>query len=331
MGDGGEGADLTRRSGGRASSALGARLLEAFLAALTGCANRVSIDRVLAIGSSVGRLWVRLGLPRSARVRAQLARAFPEFSEQRLDRTSLGVFEHLGRSLAELIVLRSQHREVLLGRVEVEGLEHLTAAEAASEGKGVLVVSAHYGNWELAGVRVATLGIPLSAVFRGLAHPVLDAALLSIRRGAGFSPIDYQQIRTGRAGIALVRALKAGRKVLVLLDQNAPRDEGVFVPFFGRPACVRTGPLQLAMRAGAPILVAFTHRNPIGGGHRVRMHAPIWVASDSETGPEALRSCVEKITALIESEIRKDPTQWIWTHGRWRTQPDEAGNATPGR
>jgi KDO2-lipid IV(A) lauroyltransferase len=160
---------------------------------------------------------------------------------------------------------------------------------------------------------------------------VLDAAVLSIRSGAGSAPIDYQQIRMGRAGIALVRALKAGRKVVVLLDQNAAREEGVFVPFFGRPACVRKGPLQLAMRAGAPILVAFQHRNSIGGGHLVRIHAPVWVASDSGTGPDAVRSCAEKITALIESEIRKDPTQWIWTHGRWRTQPDEAENATPGR
>jgi KDO2-lipid IV(A) lauroyltransferase len=331
MGDGGEDEGLRRHSRRERSAAVSARLLKGLLAVLTEFANRMSIGRVVAIGSSVGRIWARLGLPRTARVRAQLAEAFPEFSEQRLDRTTVGVFEHFGRSLAELIALRGQHREALLGRVEVEGLEHFAAAEAASEGKGALVVSAHCGNWELGGLRVATLGIPLAAVFRGLSHPVLDAALLSIRTGAGSAPVDYQQIRMGRAGISLVRALKAGRKVVVLLDQNAPREEGVFVPFFGRRACVRTGPLKLAMRAGAPILVACSHRNSIGGGHRLRIHAPVWVPSDSGTGPDAVRPCAEKITALIEAEIREDPTQWIWTHRRWRTQPDEAEKAIPGR
>jgi KDO2-lipid IV(A) lauroyltransferase len=324
MGDAGEGAGLVGQLRASASSALGARLVEILLAALTVCANRLSIDRVVAIGASVGRGWVRLRLARTARVRAQLAEAFPELSEQRLDRVSLGVFEHFGRSLAELIALRGQHRETLLGRVEVEGLEHFVAAEAASQGKGALIVSAHYGNWELGGLRVATLGIPLAAVFRGLSHPVLDAALLSIRSGAGSAPADYEQIRTGRAGIALVRALKAGRKVVVLLDQNAPRDEGVFVSFFGRPACVRTGPLKLAIRAGAPILVACSRRNSTGRGHRLRIHAPVWVPLDSGTGPDAVRSCAEKVTALIEAEIREDPTQWIWTHRRWRTQPEAA-------
>lgn len=330
MGDAGEGADLVGQSRGSVASTLGARLVEVLLAALTGCANRLSIDRVVAIGASVGRGWVRFGLPRTARVRAQLAEAFPEISEQRLDRISLGVFEHFGRSLAELIALRGRHREAMIGRIEVEGLEHFAAAEAASQGKGALVVSAHCGNWELGGVRVASLGIPLAAVFRGLDHPVLDAALLSIRRGAGSAPADYQQIRMGRAGLALVRALKAGRKVVVLLDQNASREEGVFVPFFGRPACVRTGPLKLAMRAGAPILVACSRRNSTGGGHRLRIHAPVWVPTDSGMGNAAVRSCAERVTALIEAEIREDPTQWIWTHRRWRTQPDEAERAVQG-
>lgn len=316
--------DEQAKRGGYAQSAsrCGGRLLVWLLSGLTGLANRFSIERVIAVGAGIGRLWYRLGLPRTDRVRRQLERSFPGESKQHLDTTALGVFEHLGRSLAELIILRGRHREVLLAGIEVEGIENLERAEDVSDGGGLLVVSAHYGNWELAGIYMATLGIPVSAIFRGFAHPVLDEALSSLRRSDGSASVDYEQIRMGRAAIALARALKAGRKALVLLDQNARRDEGCFVPFFGRPACVRTGPLQLARRVGTPIVPAFIRRDVNGvGRHRIRIHPPLWIEAEARGEEASIESCAAQLTAIIESEIREDPTQWIWTHGRWRTQP----------
>jgi KDO2-lipid IV(A) lauroyltransferase len=317
------------------------------LAGLTRCAEASSIESVVARGAFVGRRWAQFGLPRTRRVREQLSRAFPEIPEAERERWVGGVFEHFGRSLAELILLRGRHRETLLARVEVQGLDHLEAAEAQSATGGVLLVSAHYGNWELGGVRVASLGVRLSAVFRGLARPVLDTALKEIRSAPGDPWVDYQPIRMGRAGLGVVRALKGGRKILVLLDQDAHREPGFFVSFFGRPARVRTGPLRLARRRGIPIVPVFIRRDAETGRHRIRIHpallqdespAAALDAGVEESGrtnpgrasdPAWLAATAQRITALIEAEIREDPTQWIWTHRRWRSQPHPSETPPP--
>jgi len=263
-------------------------------------------------------------MPRTRRVEEQLREAFPERPRRDIDAWTLGVFEHFGRSLAELILLSGRHRTALIESVETDGFEHFIEAEKASLSGGVLVVTAHYGNWELAGVSIARRGIPISAIFRGLDNPVLDEALLKMRRDDAFAPVDYEQIRVGRAGLGLVRSLKAGRKAFVLLDQNARREEGVFVSFFGRPACVRTGAVRVAMRLGIPILPAFIRRNPSGQGHRITIHPALPLERDSgEADGGSLNRHLADLTAFIEAEIRKDPTQWIWTHRRWRTEPRE--------
>jgi KDO2-lipid IV(A) lauroyltransferase len=304
-------------------------LLENLLAVSTWLAGVSSIDAVVRLGAGVGRAWVRLHLPRVARVRQQLERAFPEPSPATLDTWTADVFANFGRSLAELILLRGRHRQALLDRVRVAGLEHLEAAERGSAAGGVLVVTAHYGNWELAGVKIASLGIPLSAIYRGLSVPVLDRALASIRSGDERAPLDYEQIKMGNAGLRLVRTLEAGRKVLVLLDQNARREEGVFVRFFGRPASVRTGPVRLATERGFSVLPAFICRDANGLDHRIQIHPPLNLERGAGDGEEIERRNLARISAEIEAQIRRDPGQWIWTHRRWRTQPIAEDRASP--
>jgi KDO2-lipid IV(A) lauroyltransferase len=129
------------------------------------------------------------------------------------------------------------------------------------------------------------------------------------------------QIPMGRAGIPVVRALKAGHKVIVLLDQDARREEGVFVSFFGRSASTRYGAISLAMGRGVPILSAFVRRDPDGRIHRVRIQPVLELEPGSSDDEEVLRRNVQQVTAVIEREIRACPGQWIWTHRRWRTQP----------
>lgn len=308
----------------RGARSLGDRMVAGGLFVATACAGRVSLPRVLGFGAAVGRGWARLGLPRTRRVRAQLARALPETPEAELDRLTSGVFEHLGLGLAELVALRGRHRGALVDAIEVAGLGRLAAAEAASSTRGVLIVSAHLGNWELAGIRMAELGIAVSAVFRGFERRALDEGLLAIRRAGSPESAEYEQLRMGSAGLGLLRALRQGRKAIVLLDQNARRDEGLFVPFFGRPACVRTGPLQVALRAGVPILTAFARRDPATWVHEIEIEPALSIDRSAADG--GLAAAAEQITARIEARIRRQPTQWIWTHRRWRTRPiDEAG------
>jgi KDO2-lipid IV(A) lauroyltransferase len=294
---------------------------------LTFVFERVSIDRVVALGASFGRTWYRLGGPRTGRVRAQLEVAFPEQNVKRRESWTREVFVHLGRGLVELVLLRGRHRAALLGRVQVEGLENVEAAARQTPSGGALIVTAHCGNWELACAKIAEIGIPVSVVYRELSPPALDQAIHELRGVASEGPngtVVLDQIPMGRAGIPVVRALKAGHKVVVLLDQDARREEGVFVSFFGRSASTRYGPILLAMQQGVPVLVAFVRRDPDGRTHRIRIQPALQLEPGSSDDEGVLRRNVQRVTAVIEKEIRASPDQWIWTHRRWKTQPSRS-------
>ena len=302
----------------------GGRVLIGLLSLLTFAFGRLSLDRGVRIGAFVGRMWDWVGAPRTRRVREQLAAAMPDEGFERREGWAREVFIHLGRGLAELVLLSGRRRDELLERVEIEGLEYVAAAERESATGGVVMVTAHYGNWELACAKVSALGIPISVVYRALRQPLLDQLLRGIRgagQPSGGTSTVVEQIPMGRAGIRFVRALEAGRKVLVLLDQDARREEGVFVSFFGRPACTRGGPLALASLRGVPVLPAFIRRSPDGRTHRLQIQPALQLEPGSSDDEEVLRRNVQRVTAVIEKEIRESPGQWIWTHRRWRTQP----------
>ena len=314
-----------------------ARVVNAVLvAALSGSirlAEWVGVERTLRFGASFGRGWRALGGPRTGRVRAQLAASFPEADPSQRRVWEKEVFAHLGQGLAELILMLGRHREEMLSSLDVVGLEHLDRALRESGGKGAVVIGPHLGNWELGAAKLADLGIPVSAVYRGLKQPALERAVLAIRAGASDgAPRDashepIQQIAMGRrAGVQFVRALEAGRNVLVLLDQHARREEGMWVDFFGRPASTRFGPLKLAARTGAPVLLAFARREADGRKHRLTIHPPLQLEPGASDDEDVLRRNLQRVTHGIEKEIRATPGQWIWTHRRWRSQPEAEGS-----
>lgn len=314
---------------------LGDRLTEAVLTFVLGAGIRVceaiGVERSLRCGEALGFGWRAVGAPRTRRVREQLAAAFPEASASQRERWHAEVFTHLGLGLAELLLLLGRHRPRLLERMRVEGLEHLERARTEAEGRGVIVIGPHLGNWELAAARFGSLGVPIAVVHRARRQRVLDRALRRVRNvhereGAAPDarlPEAVQSIALGpRAGFQFVRALGAGRSVLVLLDQRARRGEGLVVPFFGRPAETRSAPLKLADRLGAPVLIACARRDPDRRGHRLLITAPLQLEAGASDDEEVLRRNLERVTAALESEIRASPGQWIWTHRRWRIRPD---------
>lgn len=337
-GAGGEGSNREPSGAGKTGGVTSAdsfrsRLLFGLIDGLTWLVGRIPLATSAGFARGIGRGWVALSAPRTARVRSQLATAFPNHSPAEHAVWTRGVFEHLAQGVMELLVLRGPSAAALLDQVEVSGLEHLRAAEAQTERGGVLVVTGHVGNWELACAKVAALGIPVSVVYRGLREPALDRILLDLRgrslgsEGVG-DALAVQQIRMGHAGLPVVRALESGRKVITLLDQDAKREEGVFVSFFGRPASTRSGPIELAMARDVPIVPAFIRRRKTGQGHRIEIGPALPLVSDARDvldSGEAIRINVQRVTDAIEAAIRAAPSQWIWTHRRWRTQPREEG------
>jgi KDO2-lipid IV(A) lauroyltransferase len=245
--------------------------------------------------------------------------AFPDRSPVERRAICRGSFRQLGMMLVEAVVVL-WNPAAMLSRIAVEGREHLTDALARSPG-GALVVTAHLGNWELLSLGGRLTGLAFATVVRPLDVGFLDRFAERLRASAGIERIDKRH-----AARAILDALRGGRVVGVLLDQNATRAEGVFVPFFGRPASTSRGLALLALRAGVPILPVFIHREP-DGHHRIVIEAPIQ-ASTSGSVEAAVTQVTAECAARIEAAIRRWPDQWLWLHRRWRTRPVGAPAST---
>jgi KDO2-lipid IV(A) lauroyltransferase len=211
-------------------------------------------------------------------------------------------------NVAEVCVLLFRPRAAMLARMELVGHDHLE--QAAARGKGILLLSAHLGNWELLAPSHALTAFPLSIVVRPLDEPLLQRLAERFRRRSGVELIGKR-----RALHEVAEALRRGRMVGVLLDQNSSRSEGVFVPFFRVAASTSKGLALLSLRTGAPVVPVFIRR--VGAGrHRVEVDAPLPVPADRD-----VLAYTAAFTRVIEGAIRRTPEQWFWMHERWRTRP----------
>jgi KDO2-lipid IV(A) lauroyltransferase len=231
---------------------------------------------------------------------------------RRLGRRS---FEHVGMNIVEGCVYFFRPPSVLLSRIDFAGAEHAESAVVAAAGRGILVLAAHYGNWELLAASHALSVFPLSVVVRPLDHPMMERLVDRFRRRSGVELIGKR-----RALGEILDALRRGRMVGILLDQNASRAEGVFAPFFGVPASTSKGLALIALRTGAPVLPIFIRRMQ-GGRHLVQADPVVEVPADGD--PIAYTAAFNR---SIETAIRRAPEQWFWMHNRWKTRPElEAG------
>ena len=243
---------------------------------------------------------------------SNLGRAYPELPEAERRRLARRAAQHLGMTLVELPRLLTAPLDETLGRIRLDGIEHLHAAMKA-HGRA-LVLTAHLGNWEIlcAAHRLTEYG--LSVVVRPLDARWLDAVAVKLRRRTGVDVIDKRG-----ALRPVLEALRRGRMVGILMDQNAARREGVFVEFFGHPASTSRSLALLAVRTGAPVIPIFARR-AAGTGHTVVIR-PALPAPTSNDPEAAVVELTARCTAEIERAIRQAPEQWLWSHDRWRTRP----------
>src|SRR5439155_19168387 len=245
--------DSDRRRGPQGAPAAG-ELIAAVVVALVG---RLPPRLGTWLGRRLGDVASLLLVRRRRTALANLALAFPALPETERRRICRRSFEHLGVMGFELCATLVRPVEHALAGMRLEGLEHLRRA-MASHGRA-LVLTAHLGNWELLSVAHRLTGYPLTIVTRPLDSRGLNALAARLREKAGVELVDKRD-----AVRPVLRALASGRLVGILLDQNAARHEGVFVPFFGRLASTSKGIAVLALRTGAPILPIFTWREARG-------------------------------------------------------------------
>lgn len=271
----------------------------------------------LTLGAALGDAVYLAGVRWSV-VDENLSIAFPGRDEAW--RRSIGrrTYREFGRTLVEMARWVRRPLEEAERLVRVTGLERLDAALA--RGKGVVVLTAHLGNWEV-GPTVARLhGHPFTSVYQRVRNPLLDEAVRRIRTLHG-----QRLVGRGMGMREAFAALARNEMVAILADQDAGPG-GVFVPFFGRPASTMRGPAELVLRTGAAALPIFVLRRP-GDIYEVLIEEEIsW--SPRLPRDEAVASITAAYTRALERRIREAPDQYFWLHRRWKTPP--AGYRSPG-
>jgi len=260
----------------------------------------------------LGRL-VRLVDRRHLKVaRENLAAAYPEMPPEELRRLVGRVYRHLGLIIIESLRIRKMLTQGLGKFVSQPDLTE--AREALKAGKGLIVVTAHIGNWEIAGHAASIMVTPLHSVARPLDNPLLERYVDEMRRLSG------QSILGKRGAVRdMLQVLKDGGAVAILMDQDA-RKHGIFVDFFGRPASTWPTAAALSLRLGCPIVTGFVRRAEHGFRYELIADPVLWPqpSADREADIHAL---TQKLTSRIEEHIRKCPEQWFWVHRRWKTRP----------
>jgi KDO2-lipid IV(A) lauroyltransferase len=228
-------------------------------------------------------------------------------------RIARGAFANLCRMAFELgRTLRLRPEDAARG-ITVEGWPHYL--QALDRGRGVLVLTAHTGNWEMLPLLAPRMGRPVHVVFRPLDLAPLDLLMARLRTRWG-----ARLIPRSNAMRPILAALGRGELVAVLLDQNVGWRRGVFVDFFGHRACTNKGLALLALKTGAPVLPLFIRRQ--AGGFVARFEPPLTpLASGDKT--RDLESNTQRYNAAIEAFVARHPEQWLWLHQRWKTRPHQ--------
>jgi Kdo2-lipid IVA lauroyltransferase/acyltransferase len=227
-------------------------------------------------------------------------------------RTAREVWRGLGRNLFEVVGwLHLEPEEVVSQVARVEGWENLE--RALEKGKGVLVCSAHLGNWELLGAYLASRH-PTSAVAQKLYDPRFDRLVTWLRS----DKLGIRMIKRGMALRGILEALRENGIVIALVDQDTGKD-GVFVPFFGKDAWTQSGAARIARKTGASLVPAFLVR---GGDGRFEIQVePAVEIPASGDAEKDVAGAVRAYTARVEAAVRAHPDQWMWMHERWKTRP----------
>jgi Kdo2-lipid IVA lauroyltransferase/acyltransferase len=239
--------------------------------------------------------------------------AFPGMSEQQRQLIVLDLFRGLGRQLAEFCMFPRYTPENARKVATYDGFENYEAARTA--GKGVLLLTAHLGGWEIGSFVHSIFGNPIKIVVRRLDNAKVDALVERYRTLHGNQTFAKEDFARGLLG-----AMKAGETVGILMDTNMTPPQGVFVDFFGVPACTASGMARVALRSGAAVVPAFTIWDEKLKRYRVRFDPALQLVSTGDDDADAIANTA-LFTRVIQEYAAKYPEQWLWVHRRWKTRP----------
>src|ERR1041385_5445623 len=242
-----------------------------------------------------------------------LALAFPEKTNSERARILRGVFTSLGRQLAEVCHFPKYTLKSVNQIIVYDGSENYERAHA--RGKGVLFLTAHFGGWELSAFSHSMHGHWMHVVMRAMDNVYLDRLIRKYRTMHDNTVVDKDDFVRG-----LLAAMKAGEVVGILMDTNMTPPQGIFVKFFGIPACTASGLARIALRTDAAVVPTFTIWDPTLRKYRLRFDPALKLVR-SGNDEEHIVANTQLFTSVIEDYVRRYPEQWLWVHRRWKTRP----------
>lgn len=276
------------------------------------------LPAALAAGRGLGRFFGAVVPRNRSRAMENLARCLPEKSPAECRAIMWRMFANLGMNTVEMLRWLGGREAEMSGRICAENPEELE--RALRRGRGVAILTAHCGNWDLMALWSAARW-PLTIISKEIKNAAVNRYWMEKRAVAGVKIVPAHHSYRQCLGV-----LKKGGLLGFILDQNMIRREGIFVDFFGRPACTTPGLALLAAHAQAPVLPVFMVRMA-DGRHAVKFLSAMEPPADRK--PETLAAATQQYTKIIEDVIREFPEQWIWMHRRWRTQPQPGENERP--
>jgi KDO2-lipid IV(A) lauroyltransferase len=266
-----------------------------------------------ATGTALGWLVWALGVRRGV-VMGNLRLAFPEKTEAERRAIARATYRRLGRMIPEFLRVPSLTKEQAEALFVYEGWEGYERAKAA--GKGVIACTAHFGNFDLLAAAQTLRGVPVTMITRQMGKSGANDLWRDARRRSGVEDLVVQKGETLKAAM---RALKEGRNLGYVIDQNQPRRRAIFPTFFGVPAATSATPAWLALRTGAAVV--FTLAIPLGDGrHKVIIEGPLEVPRTGDREADVL-AFMQDLNDRLERYVRAYPDCWYWLHRRWKTRP----------
>jgi KDO2-lipid IV(A) lauroyltransferase len=265
------------------------------------------------VGAAISRILFSL-LPQFRRVaEANLRLAFPEWPRAQRETVIRGMLRQAGWLVAEFAHLPKLNRENLERVIVLDGLENFQAAHA--RGKGVLFLTGHMSAWELAPYAHALREAPIHFIVRAVDNARVDALVERYRCGSGNTPIEKNE-----AARAVLRVMRANGVVGILADHNAARLEGVFVKFFGVPACTTAGLARFALHTGAAVVPVFVIWDDANRKYRLAYQPALTLLRTGDEAADVITN-TQMFMDVIEAHVRQYPDQWLWIHRRWKERP----------
>ena len=265
------------------------------------------------LGAMLARIayWARPSLRRAANF--NLAIAFPEWTPAMRRHVIRKMVRNIGWMGAEFTQFPKYNRANIERVIILDGNENYL--EAMRRGEGLFFLTGHMGPWELSSFAHAVYGYPCHFLARQIDNRRVDALVNSYRCLSGCRVIEKND-----AARSVLRYLREGGAIGVLADQNTSLEEGVFVPFFGIPACSTSGLARIALRTGASVVPGYAFWDEAIGKYRLRFEPAVELVRTGDEDQDVIANTA-KFMKVVEDFARAHPDQWLWVHKRWKTRP----------